>query len=106
MPAAFLGTLGTGLYLKKSVLPFITPKAKGEVHQGYRNRYDVIDHGHEKKPFVYFFQRSISTEIREFATIVLWKLVTNFSYRGHTILVYISFLDKWRHKIVTVFKNV
>ena len=29
MPAAFLGTLGTGLYLK-SVLPFIT--TKGEVH--------------------------------------------------------------------------
>ena len=71
--------------------------------QGYRNRYDIINHGHEKKPFVYFFQRSIFTEIREFATIVLWKLVTNFSYRGHTILVYISFLDKWRHKIVTVF---
>ena len=48
------------------------------IHQGYRNRYDKFDHGHEKKTFVYFFQRSIFTEIREFATIVLWKLVINF----------------------------
>ena len=55
--------------------------------------------------FEYFFQRSLFTEISEFATIVLWKLVTNFTYRGRTILVYISFLDKWRHKIVTVFKS-
>ena len=77
MPAAFLGTLGTGLYLKKSVLPFITPKAKGEVHQGYRNRYDIIDHGHEKTTLVCFFHRSIFTEIRGFATILLWKLVIN-----------------------------
>ena len=58
-----------------------------------------------KNTFMNIFHRSIFTEIREFATIVLWKLVTNFSYRGRTILVYISFLDKWRHKIVTVFKS-
>ena len=42
----------------------------------------IIDHGHEKN-----FYRSIFTEIKEFATIVLWKLVINFGYRGHTILV-------------------
>ena len=54
--------------------------------QGYRNRYDIIDHGHEKKTFMYFFHRSISTEIREFATIVLWNLVINFGYRGRTVL--------------------
>jgi hypothetical protein len=29
--------------------------------QGYRNKYDIIDHGHEKKPFMYIFHRSIST---------------------------------------------
>ena len=57
------------------------------LNQGYRNRYDIIDHGHEKKTFMYFFQRSTFTEIREFATIVLWKLVINFRYRGRTILV-------------------
>ena len=50
--------------------------------QGYRNRYDIINHGHEKNPFVYFFQRSIFTKIREFATIVLWKLVINFGVEG------------------------
>ena len=31
-----------------------------------------------KKNFYVFFHRSIFTEIREFATIVLWKLVINF----------------------------
>ena len=46
-----------------------TTKAKA-FSQGYRNRYDIIDHGHEKKPFMYFFHRPISTEIKEFATIV------------------------------------
>ena len=50
--------------------------------QGYRDRYDIIDHGHEKKNFY----RSIFTEIKEFATIVLWKLVINFGYRGRTVL--------------------
>ena len=30
-PAAFLGTLGTGLYLKKSVLPFITQSYRYQV---------------------------------------------------------------------------
>ena len=47
--------------------------------QGYGNRYDIIDHGHEKKTFMYIFHRSKFTEIRKFATIVLWKLVINFS---------------------------
>ena len=55
---------------------------------------------------VFFFKDLLFTEIREFATIVLWKLVTNVSYRGRTTLVYISFLVKWRHKIVTVFKSL
>ena len=41
----------------------------------------------EENTFVYFFQRPIFTEIREFATNVLWKLVTKFSYRGRSILV-------------------
>ena len=27
--------------------------------QGYRDRYDIINHGHEKKPFMCFFHRSI-----------------------------------------------
>ena len=45
------------------------------LEQGYRNRYDIIDHGHEKNLCI-FFHRSIFTEIREFATIVLWKLVS------------------------------
>ena len=40
----------------------------------------------KKKTFMYFFHRSISTEIREFAAIVLWKLVMNFGYRGRTVL--------------------
>ena len=35
--------------------------------QGYRDRYDIIDHGHEKTTFMCFFHRSIFTEIREFA---------------------------------------
>ena len=35
-----------------------------------------------KKNLLCFFHRSIFTEIREFATIVLWKLVLNFGYRG------------------------
>ena len=32
----------------------------------------------KKQTFMYIFHRSIFTEIREFATIVLWKLVINF----------------------------
>ena len=50
--------------------------------QGYRDRYDIIDHGHEKKTFMYIFHRSIFTEIRELATSVLWKFVVHFGYRG------------------------
>ena len=42
--------------------------------QGYRDRYDIIEHGHEKSTFVCFFHRPIFTEIREFAAIVLWML--------------------------------
>ena len=56
----------------------INKRCKAIAGQGYRDRYDIIDHGHEKKPFMCFFHRSIFTEIREFATIVLWKLVINF----------------------------
>ena len=55
--------------------------------QGYRDRYDIIDHGHEKKTFMCFFHRSISTEIREFANHCFIKLVINFGYRGRTVLV-------------------
>ena len=84
---------------------FVYDSDGSSFNEGYRNRYDIIDCGHEEKPFCVFFQKSISTEIKEFATIVLWKLVTNFSYRGRTKLVYISFLGKWRHKILTVFKS-
>ena len=50
--------------------------------QGYRDRYDIIDHGHEKNTFMCFFHRPIFTKIREFATSVLWKLVVHFGYRG------------------------
>ena len=46
-------------------------------NQGYRDRYDIIDHGHEKTTFMCFFHRYIFTEIRGFATIV-FKLVINF----------------------------
>ena len=42
--------------------------------QGYRDRYDIIEHGHEKSTFMCFFHRPIFTEIREFAAIVLWML--------------------------------
>ena len=42
--------------------------------QGYRDRYDIIYHGHEKKPFMCFFHRPIFTEMREFAAIVIWML--------------------------------
>ena len=58
-----------------------------ELNQGYRDMYDIIDLGHEKNTFMCFFHRSLFTEIREFATIVLWKLVINFGYRGRTSLV-------------------
>ena len=50
--------------------------------QGYRDRYDIIDLGHEKNTFMCFFHRPIFTKIREFATSVLWKLVVHFGYRG------------------------
>ena len=52
-------------------------KLDNQRSQGYRDRYDIIDHGHEKKISV-FFHRSIFAKIREFATIVLWKLCVNF----------------------------
>ena len=42
--------------------------------QGYRDRYDIIEHGHEKSTFMCFFHRPIFTKIREFAAIVLWML--------------------------------
>ena len=51
----------------------------GLSYQSYRNRYNIIDHGHEKKNyFIYIFHISVFTEIKEFATIVFWKLVKNF----------------------------
>ena len=63
-------------------LIYLCDKADENVlNQGYRDRYDIIDHGHEKK-IMYFFHRSIFTKIREFTTIVLWKLVIHFGYRG------------------------
>ena len=49
--------------------------------QGYRDRYDIIEHGHEKSTFVCFFQRPIFTKIREFAAIVLWMLAV-FNCQG------------------------
>ena len=69
------------------VMALATMQMMNYSDQGYRNRYDIIDHGHEKKNLMYFFHRSIFTEIREFATIVLWKLVINLRYRGRTVLV-------------------
>ena len=39
------------------------------------------------KTLMCFFHRSIFTETREFATIVLWKLVINFGYRRRTVPV-------------------
>ena len=48
-------------------------------NQGYRNRYDIIDHEHEKKTFMYFFHRPIFAKIREFATIVLLNGIERFS---------------------------
>ena len=47
---------------------------EGDRDQGYRDRYDIIEHGHEKSTFMCFFHRPIFTEIREFAAIVLWML--------------------------------
>ena len=49
------------------------------VSQGYRDRYDIIDHEHEKTNFHVFFHRSTVTEIREFATIVLLNGIERFS---------------------------
>ena len=64
---------------KNIVLPPVTDRS---VSQGYRDRYDIIDLGHEKNTFMCFFHRPIFTKIREFATSVLWKLVVHFGYRG------------------------
>ena len=52
--------------------------------QGYRDRYDIIEHGHEKSTFMCFFHRPIFTEIREFAAIVLWMLAV-FNCLGRLI---------------------
>ena len=52
---------------------------KGTLFQGYRNRYDIIDHEHEKNTFMYFFHRPIFAKIREFATIVLLNGIERFS---------------------------
>ena len=41
----------------------------------------------KKKNFYVFFHRSILAKIREFASIVLWKLVADKVYRGRTILL-------------------
>ena len=30
--------------------------------QGYRDRYDIIDHGHEKTTFMFFFHRFIKEQ--------------------------------------------
>ena len=49
------------------------------LNQGYRNRYDIIDHEHEKTTFMYFFHRPIFAKIREFATIVLLNGIERFS---------------------------
>ena len=43
-------------------------------NQGYRDRYDIIEHGHKKSTFMCFFHGPKFTEIREFAAIVLWML--------------------------------
>ena len=56
-------------------IDYLTDKTRISLtKQGYRNRYDIIDHEHEKKTFMYFFHRPIFTKIRKFATIVLWKV--------------------------------
>ena len=42
----------------KLYLTFFTDKSLGKntIIQGYRNRYNVIDHGHKKITFMYFFK--------------------------------------------------
>ena len=55
------------------------PNFENLYNQGYRNRYDIIDHEHEKKTFMYFFHRPIFAKIREFATIVLLNGIERFS---------------------------
>ena len=62
------------LFVIFSYVIFVLTLSIERLAQGYRNRYDIIDHGHEKKTFMYFFHRPIFTEIRKFATIVLWKV--------------------------------
>ena len=54
---------GKGSYLSKK----FGAALRNSPNQGYRDRYDIIDHGHEKTTFMFFFHRSIFTEIREFA---------------------------------------
>ena len=60
----------------KSIFPSFSIPSAGDDggSQGYRDRYDIIEHGHEKSTFVCFFHRPIFTEIREFAAIILWML--------------------------------
>ena len=48
----------------------VTMRKEKRETKGYRNRYDIIDHGHKKNTFMYFFHRSVFAEIRKFATIV------------------------------------
>ena len=54
----------------------IHPRAS-KLNQGYRNRYNIIDHGH-KKYFYIFFQRSINFGV----------------YRGRKY-PFLTFFDKW-----------
>ena len=67
------------LFVIFSYVIFVLTLSIERLAQGYRNRYDIIDHEHEKKTFMYFFHRPIFAKIREFSTIVLLNGIERFS---------------------------
>ena len=62
---------------EKFLIKLFDHELQSGLSQGYRDRYDIIDHGHKKNTFMYIFHRSVFTEIREFTTIVLVKGLVN-----------------------------
>ena len=56
--AAFSGNLNFMFMICLMLENFQLP-ARSHGLQGYRNRYDIIDHGHEKTTFMYILHRSI-----------------------------------------------
>ena len=63
----------------------VTMRKEKRETKGYRNRYDVIDHGHKKITFMYFFKD-------------LW-CIEGILYWSKSPIV--TFLDNWHHKIVS-----